>query len=134
LHLLPRDMAKLGLLFLNRGRWDDKEIVPAAWITEATRSHIKTGGVGTSDYGYGWRVPPSGNPVAFEASGRGGQQISVLPSKNTVIVFNGGGFNTSEMMKLVLPALNAEQALPENPAGVAKLKAAITAAAQPPAS
>ncbi len=134
LHLLPRDMAKLGWLFLNRGQWAGKQIVPAAWIADATRAHIKTGGAGTSDYGYGWRVPPPGNVVAFEASGRGGQQISVLPSKNAVIVFNGGGFNAGEMMKLVLPALKAEQALPENPTGVAKLKAAIAAAAQPPAS
>lgn len=133
LHLLPRDLAKLGLLFLNQGKWDGQQIVPAEWLKAATSSHIKTGGAGTSDYGYGWRVPPSGNAVAFEASGRGGQQLSIVPSKNTVIVFNGGGFSTGEAMKLVLPALKADLPLPENPVAVAQLKAAIAAVAQPPA-
>lgn len=130
LHLLPRDLAKLGLLFLNQGKWGGQQIVPAEWLKAATHSHIKTGGA--SDYGYGWRVPPSGNAVAFEASGRGGQQLSILPSKNTVIVFNGGGFSTAEALKLLLPALQSEQPLPENPAAVAKLKAAIAAAAKAP--
>lgn len=133
LHLLPRDVAKLGLLFLNQGKWNGQQIVPAEWLKAATRSHIKTGGPGTSDYGYGWRVPPPGNAVAFEASGRGGQQLSILPSKHTVIVFNGGGFSTGEAMKLLLPALQSDQPLPENPAAVARLQAAIAAAAKAPA-
>ncbi len=133
LHLLPRDMAKLGWLFLNRGAWDGKQIVPAAWVADATRSHIKTGGAGTSDYGYGWRVPTNGGPIAFEASGRGGQQISVLPAKNAVIVFTGGGFSSGDVMKLALAAIKSDQALPENPAGVARLNAAIAAIAKPPA-
>lgn len=134
LHLLPTDMAKLGWLFLDRGKWEGKQIVPAAWVADATRSHIKTGGAGTSDYGYGWRVPTNGGPIAFEASGRGGQQISVLPSKNAVIVFTGGGFSSSEVMKLALSAFKSNQALPENPAALAKLQAAIAAIAKPPAS
>lgn len=134
LHLLPRDLAKLGLLFLNQGKWQGRQIVPAEWLKDATRAHIKTGGAGTSDYGYGWRVPPPGNLVAFEASGRGGQQLSVLPSKKTVIVLNGGGYSTGEALKLILPALQADQPLPENPAAVAQLRAALAAIAKPPAA
>jgi len=132
LHLLPRDMAKFGWLFLNHGQWDGKQLVPAAWVADATRSHIKTGGAGTSDYGYGWRVPTNGGPIGFEASGRGGQQISVLPSKNAVIVFTGGGFSSSDLMKLAQAAIKSDQPLPENPAGVARLNAAIAAAAKSP--
>lgn len=133
LHLLPRDMAKFGWLFLNRGKWGDKQIVPDAWVAEATRSHIKTGGAGTSDYGYGWRVPTNGGPIAFEASGRGGQQISVLPAKNAIIVFTGGGFSSGDLMKLTLSAIKSDHPLPENPAAVARLNAAIAAAASAPA-
>ncbi|NOT62738.1 MAG: serine hydrolase [Acidobacteria bacterium] len=129
LHLLPRDMAKLGWLFLNQGKWEGKQIVPADWVAKATSSHIKTGGAGTSDYGYGWRVPPNG-PIAFEAGGRGGQQISVLPSKNAVIVFNGGGFANGEVMKQVLAAFKSDTALPANPAGTARLQAAIKTVSQ----
>jgi CubicO group peptidase (beta-lactamase class C family) len=133
LHLLPRDLAKLGLLFLNQGKWEDRQLVPAQWIKEATRSHLKTGGAGTSDYGYGWRIPPPGGLIGFEAGGRGGQQLSVLPSKNTVIVLNGGGYSTGEVMKLLLPALQSDQPLPENRDAVAKLRGVIAAAAKPPA-
>lgn len=128
LHLLPRDMAKLGVLMMNQGKWDNRAIVPSDWVTNATRSHIKTGN--PRDYGYGWWVYPTGNLIPFEASGRGGQQISIIPSKNTVIVLNGGGFNAGEFMKLVLPAIQSDQPLPANPAAEAKLKAAIVEAAR----
>ncbi len=131
LHLLPRDMAKLGVLMMNQGKWDNRAIVPTDWVTNATRAHIKTGNA--RDYGFGWWVYPAGNPIPFEASGRGGQQISVLPSKNAVIVLNGGGFNTGELMKLVLPAFASDQPLPANPAAEAKLKEAIAEAAKAPA-
>ncbi len=126
LHLLPRDMAKLGVLMMNQGKWDNRAIVPGEWVTNMTRSHIKTGGA--RDYGFGWWVNAPGNVIPYEASGRGGQQISVLPSKNAVIVLNGGGFNTGEFIKLVLPAIKSEQALPANPAAAAKLTTAIAEA------
>jgi hypothetical protein len=113
---------------MNQGKWDNRAIVPSDWVTNATRSHIKTGG--TRDYGLGWWVNPAGNLIPFEASGRGGQQISVIPSKNAVIVLNGGGFNTGEFMKLVLPAIKSDQPLPANPAAEAKLKTAIAEVAK----
>ncbi len=123
LHLLPRDMAKIGVLFMNNGRWDATQIVQSDWVKAATTSHIKTGN--PRDYGYGWWIQPSGNLIPYEASGRGGQQISVIPAKNTAIVFNGGGFNTGEFMKQILPAIKADQPLPANPAATAKLQTAI---------
>ena len=132
LHLLPRDMARLGQLFLQDGVWNGKQIVPAAWIKEATRSHIKTGGAGSSDYGYGWRIPAAGNPAAFEASGRGGQMISIWPSKNAVVVLTGGGYNTGEIIKKLLPAFTSAQALPENAKALAQLNTALSAARQAP--
>ena len=128
LHLLPRDMAKLGVLMMNQGKWDNRALVPTEWVQNMTRSHIKTGN--SRDYGYGWWIYPAGNLIPFEASGRGGQQISVIPSKNAVIVLNGGGFNTGEFMKLVLPAIKSDQALPANPNAEAKLKAAIVEVAK----
>lgn len=134
LHLLPRDMARLGQLFLDQGRWEGRQIVPAAWVTAATRPRLKTGGPGTSDYGYGWRIPTNGGPVTFEAGGRGGQQISILRDLQTVIVINGGGFSSGELMKQLFAAINPAASLPANPAATERLRAAIAAAAQPPAA
>jgi CubicO group peptidase (beta-lactamase class C family) len=141
MHMLPRDMAKLGWLFLNQGKWDGKQIVPAEWVAAATRAQKNTGG--SRDYGYGWWIPKTApskpdsqkpeDLIAFEASGRGGQQISVLPTKNTVVVFTGGGFPAGEVMKLVLPAIK-DKPLPPNPQGVARLHKAAVAAAAPAAT
>ena len=133
LHLLPRDLARIGWLFLEEGRWNGRQVIPAEWVAAATRAYIKTGGPGTSDYGYGWRVPTNGGPVSFEASGRGGQQLSVLKKARSVIVINGGGFSSGELMKQIFGALQSDSSLPENPAALARLRRAIKAAARPPA-
>jgi CubicO group peptidase (beta-lactamase class C family) len=133
LHLLPRDMARLGQLFLEGGRWNGREVLPADWIVAATRPRMKTGGPGTSDYGYGWRIPTNGSPVSFEASGRGGQQISILKDLKTVIVITGGGFSSAELMKQIFPAINSAGSLPANPVANERLRKVIAAAALPPA-
>lgn len=128
----PRDMAKLGLLWLNHGVWEGKPIVPASWVDESTRVHAKTSF--DSDYGYGWWVKTHDMPFAYEAVGRGGQRVNVVPSKNLVVVITGGGFDPAEVRPLLLPALKSDQPLPENRAGVARLAAALTAVTKPPAS
>ena len=81
LHLTPRDMARFGLLYLGRGRWKDRQIVPEAWVLESTRPH------GRVDYGYLWSYLPEewGGP-AINALGYGGQLISIVPDANAVIV------------------------------------------------
>ncbi|MFM8394859.1 MAG: serine hydrolase domain-containing protein, partial [Acidobacteriota bacterium] len=117
LHLLPRDMARLGQLFLDQGRWQGRQVVPAEWVEQATQRHLRTGGPGTSDYGYGWRIPTNGSPVTFEASGRGGQQISILRDLQTVIVINGGGFNSAEPMKQPTADIQPNNSMEANPAG-----------------
>ena len=132
LRMHPRDMAKIGLLWLNRGVWKGKPIVPASWVDESTRVHAKTSL--DSDYGYGWWVKTHDIPFAYEAVGRGGQRVTVVPSKNLVVVMTGGGFEPSDVRPLLLPAIKSDQALPENRARVARLAAALEAATKPPPS
>lgn len=132
LHLLPEDMARIGQLFLQNGTWKGKQIIDPEWVKAATSSHIKTGGPGTSDYGYGWRIPQDGGPITFEAGGRGGQQISVLKNLNTVIVLTGGGYNSGEIVKQVIGTLSTSAKLPEDPAALAHLKDEIRAVSRPP--
>jgi len=132
LRMHPRDLAKLGLLWLNRGVWEGKSIVPASWVDESTRVHAKTSM--DSDYGYGWWVKTHDPPFAYEAVGRGGQRVTVVPSKNLIVVMTGGGFEPGEVRPLLLPAIKSDQALPENRAGIARLAEALTAATKPPSS
>ncbi|HEU4485002.1 MAG TPA: serine hydrolase, partial [Povalibacter sp.] len=88
LQLRPRDMAKIGLLMLHNGRWQDRQVVPAAWIEQSVAHHFRA--TDSNDYGFGWWMPHA-LPGLFEATGRGGQRISITPDKDIVVVTTGGG-------------------------------------------
>lgn len=133
LQLHPRDMAKVGQLFLQRGRWGDRQIIPKAWIETATRAHVER----TSNkdhYGYFWWVKGQDYPGMFEALGRGGQRINVWPAKELVIVFTGGGFEPGDLAPFILKAIKSDTALASNPEGATRLRERIAAATKPPAA
>lgn len=128
LHLKPRDAAKIGYLFLHQGMWEGKQIVPADWVEEATKSQTVTGG--DDDYGYGWWV----SEISFGAQGRGGQRVFGVPSLDAIVVTTGSGFEYDEIDPYLTGALaDTENSLPPNPQGVAQLKQVIAALAQGPA-
>ncbi len=82
LQLTARDMAKLGYLYLQQGTWDGKQIVPRAWVEEATRQHTTTDG--SLGYGYQWWTYPTLD--AYAALGRSGQTIFVIPKLDLIVV------------------------------------------------
>ncbi len=82
LQLTPRDMAKLGYLYLHEGAWDGRQIVPAQWVKSATEKHTRTDG--ELGYGYQWWTYPRWG--AYAALGRYGQTIFVIPSLDVIIV------------------------------------------------
>jgi CubicO group peptidase (beta-lactamase class C family) len=124
------DMARIGYLFLKNGRWDGKQIVSSRWVKEATQKHIDA--PGAAGYGYQWWL--RGDPPRFEALGRAGQRITVLPSLDAVVVFTGGGFEPADVGGFIGAALRSDRPLPEDPAGYSMLQAKIAAAASPPAA
>jgi len=132
----PRRREDIGYLWLHDGRWEDRQVVPAQWLRAATKPHSHPD-FGSGEYGYGFWVYPDGNPLVFEALGRGGQRVSVVPAKNLVVVFTGGGFEPGddvgnyigEALKAdgpIAPALAAavsgrEFVLDTNPLGLRRL-------------
>ncbi|MDH6356945.1 ChbG/HpnK family deacetylase [Parabacteroides sp. PF5-9] len=98
LYVKTEDMAKLGQLFLQKGKWNGKQILPESWIEEATTSKIASlpAGVKREDlkvkpkdsdwlqgYGYQmWRCRHN----AYRADGANGQYIIILPEQDAVIV------------------------------------------------
>jgi CubicO group peptidase (beta-lactamase class C family) len=94
LKLRPRDMAKLGSLYLNGGLWNGERIVSQAWVEASTRPHTPAQG-GTS-YGYQWwlRTYRVGAEAVecFYAAGWGGQMILVFPDLQMVVVLTGGNY------------------------------------------
>lgn len=94
--LSGRDMARLGLCMINGGKWNGKEVVPAAWVKESTALHVKAtgeGGTGNKDEGYGylWWIPTEGRKSpewagSYAAQGNYGQYIFSLPALDLVVV------------------------------------------------
>jgi CubicO group peptidase (beta-lactamase class C family) len=92
LQLRPRDMAKLGMLLRDEGRWDGKQVVPADWIHQSTSAQISTSG--PEKYGYLWwlgELPAAEGPepVVF-ANGNGSQFIAWIPGRDLILVVTGG--------------------------------------------
>jgi CubicO group peptidase (beta-lactamase class C family) len=131
LMLASPDMAKIGYLYLNKGRWDGKQIVSERWVKEATRRHIGT--PDAAGYGYQWWVRQD-DPRRYEALGRAGQRITVIPQLDVVVVFTGGGFEPADVGGFIGRALRSDHPIPEDAAGFSLLQAKIAAAARPPAA
>ena len=130
LHLYPRDMAKLGYLYLRRGRWGGAQVVSERWVSDSFVPHVAVReGEG---YGYSWWINVGRKPHIPEAIGRGGQRISVIPDKDTVLVFISGGLNTDLLAPYVLRALESDTPLPENPKAAARLRQAMQRANEAP--
>jgi CubicO group peptidase (beta-lactamase class C family) len=117
INMTPRDMAKIGLLYLNKGMWDGRQLVPSAWIAESTTRKIATGG--GDDYGYLWWCPEG----SYQARGAGEQYIVVAPSMNVVAVITNG-LAAAEAVDLGTAASVIKGAsLPANPDAVLRLRA-----------
>jgi hypothetical protein len=123
-------MAKIGYLWLNQGRWEGRQIVPAEWMQAATQAHSHPN-FGSGEYGYGFWVYPAKNPPQFEALGRAGQRINVTPAKNVIVVFTGGDFEPGDIGKFITESVKSDQPLPENRQGTIRLAEAVSAAARP---
>lgn len=84
--LRPQDLARIGRLYLEDGRWDGQQIVPEDWVEEATRPHVDVSYAGTAGYGYMWWTTDVDDQPAFVAYGKGGQVIEVVPHLDLVVV------------------------------------------------
>ena len=112
LYIKPRDMAKFGLLFLNKGKWNNKQIIPDTWVKETLTPQTS---IDNTAYSHLWWHPwLNVNGIrnnAIVARGNGGQRIYLRPDLNMVVVITGGNYNSeSSSDKLlayyILPAYN----------------------------
>jgi len=117
LYMTPRDMAKIGQLIINKGKWNGKQIISEKWVEESTTMKIKMAGV---DYGYlWWNIPFKTKEKVFVsklATGNGGQYIMVFPELDLVAVFTGGAYNSQEdklpfaaMTDILLPTFTTKE-------------------------
>jgi CubicO group peptidase (beta-lactamase class C family) len=86
LHARTEDIAKLGLLYLQRGQWDGVQLIPAAWADQATSRQVGNPGEANPDWrqGYGFQFWMSRH--GYRGDGAFGQFCVILPEQETVIV------------------------------------------------
>jgi CubicO group peptidase (beta-lactamase class C family) len=122
LMLTTREMASFGYLYLQGGKWNGQQVVPAEWVRASSQSQIPSEQLcpgGGCELGYSnlwWQTRYSS-----AAEGYGGENIIVVPAKDLVVVFTAG-VAANEMEKVealpdqfVLPAIKSDQALPASP-------------------
>jgi CubicO group peptidase (beta-lactamase class C family) len=89
LELSIYDIAKLGQLFLQKGKWNTEQIVSEKWVQEATKVAYNCNYPGVDlKYGYKWWIYPVNKLPSYRAIGRGGQFIVVIPDLDMVIAVN----------------------------------------------
>jgi CubicO group peptidase (beta-lactamase class C family) len=111
-YLTPREMSKFGLMYLDNGIWNGKQIVSSDWVNQSFEKHSVIQGI---DYGYLWWLKYlDANGVRYygnAAQGNGGQRIFIFPEQNMVTVITGGNYNTQSpsdelISKYILPSFN----------------------------
>jgi CubicO group peptidase (beta-lactamase class C family) len=131
LRLRAIDLAKLGQLYLQRGKWDGKQVVSEQWIEAATSNRTGSG------YGYYWWTGLSGSDGrAFAAKGVHGQQIYVDPDRDLVFVVTaefppGREQELLAMLtqKYVIGSVQSDRSLGSNAGYMQALKAELAKAA-----
>ena len=126
IHMKPHDMAKIGYLYLHKGLWDGRQVVPADWVQSSTRKHISA--TLQDGYGYQWWVAGSDYSMAL---GYAGQFIYVVPDKDMVVVFVSDleeqDFYVPQNLldEYIIPAARSTRPLPGNPDGLARLESRV---------
>jgi CubicO group peptidase (beta-lactamase class C family) len=104
IRMRPRDMAKIGQLFLQHGVWEGRRIVSEAWVERSTSYRVLS--ASQYEYGYLWwrRVAYHRDlPVQiYFAVGNGGQEIVVAPALGLVAVFTGSNYDTAGLYPRML--------------------------------
>lgn len=119
LRMRSRDLGKLGLLMMNRGNWNGKQIIPAKLVDEAISETINIEEASDFRLGYGYQIwlpsfPVNGKWIHLkEFAGNGGQYVQIDQTNGIMVVTTAGNYNVREMKKstqviiedLVYPAM-----------------------------
>ena len=129
LRMHPADVAKLGWLYLNNGKWEDQQVIPAEWVSASTTSQVEG-----QQFGYQWFLDPAGY-LNWDFPG---QWLIVIPEQNVVAVLSGSIPESESwiirilLQSLVFPAIQSDTTLPANPEGAALLDEKVAELGQGP--
>ena len=126
LFMHTEDMAKLGQLYLKKGKWNGKQIIPESWAEASVTKKVDSI---EGTYGYGYQLWMEERPGSFEYNGMLGQNVLIYPDVDMVIVTNAGNeelFQDNVMLNIIRKYFPVDwmpkETLPENPIAYAKLQ------------
>ena len=131
LSVRTEEIARFGELYLHKGMWNGKQLIPETWVTQATSMQTSTGSAPFSDWdqGYGYQFWRSRHN-SFRGDGAFGQFCMVIPELDAVVAITSGVRNMQQVMNLVwdklLPAMKPGR-LPENAAARRQLETRLAA-------
>ncbi len=129
LSLRTEEIARFGQLYLQKGNWRGKQLVPASWVEEATARQTANGSSPNSDWdqGYGYQFWRSRHNT-YRGDGAFGQYCMVMPEYDAVVAITSGVRDMQAVMNLVwtklLPAMKPDR-LPEDAGGQRRLAAKL---------
>lgn len=128
LHLLPRDMGKIGYLYLRNGNWEGRQILPEGWIHAVNHASVDMRlGSGLHYANQFWAIP---HRQVYMAVGYHRQLIVVMPALDIVAVTTGTRhFSLARLIDLITDAVKSREPLPENAEAQSALDRSIVDAA-----
>jgi hypothetical protein len=128
LNVHTEDIAKLGLLYLQRGQWNGAHILPAAWVDEATARQTSNGSNPSSDWDQGYAYQFWRSRHGYRGDGAFGQYMLILPEYDAVVAITSGVRDMQSVMNIVwdklLPAMRTGSLEP-NPVAERALRAKL---------
>jgi CubicO group peptidase (beta-lactamase class C family) len=130
LYLLPRDMAKIGYLYLHHGEWDGRRLLPPSWADVLDHAIVNMHASYDPNQSYSnffWVFP---DKRVYMANGKKGQLITVFPDLDIVVVTTARKqVRFRALIDSISGAVKSESALPPNPNAVEQLANAVKDAA-----
>jgi CubicO group peptidase (beta-lactamase class C family) len=106
LYLKPMDMMKIGIMVMNYGKWENRQIISENWIRKATSSYLPTS-FDISTYGYFWWIRERNTTGVkttrvVTAEGAGGQKMYILPEYQLIIAFTERNYTTPQVSPMFI--------------------------------
>jgi CubicO group peptidase (beta-lactamase class C family) len=114
--MTPRDMARFGYLYLNKGNWNGQQILPADWVETSVKQHLLTGRSADEGYGYFFWTFKSNNGYDITcAMGDKGQYIFLIPKFNLLIVTTSANWEDLDIIDgYVVPSIKSSDPIAVN--------------------
>jgi hypothetical protein len=139
LYLTPGELARYGYLYMNKGKWDGRQVVSEKWVEESTTGGVYTGDdpiVAGQDRRFGYMFSLFPELKYYGYLGRAGQELYVIPEKNLIVVFTASMKvgDEPELLKLVndyiVPSASSDQPLPASAEKTARLQGTLDSLAE----